>query len=130
MVCGGTLIEAPGYFVRPTIFSDVTDNMTIAEEEIFGPVLSVLKFSREDEVVTRANSSRYGLAAGVWTNDLRRAHTVAARLQAGTVWVNAYNMLDPTAPFGGVKESGFGRDLGGDAVKAYTNSKTVWIGMD
>ena len=130
VVCGGTLIEAPGYFVRPTIFSDVTDNMTIAEEEIFGPVLSVLKFTREDEVVTRANSSRYGLAAGVWTNDLRRAHTVAARLQAGTVWVNAYNMLDPTAPFGGVKESGFGRDLGGDAVKAYTNSKTVWIGMD
>lgn len=130
VVCGGTLIESPGYFVRPTIFSDVTDNMTIAEEEIFGPVLSVLKFSREDEVVTRANSSRYGLAAGVWTNDLRRAHTVAARLQAGTVWVNAYNMLDPTAPFGGVKESGFGRDLGGDAVKAYTNSKTVWIGMD
>lgn len=130
VVCGGTPQEGPGYFVSPTIFSNVQDSMRIAQEEIFGPVLSVLPFSGEDEVVTRANSSRYGLAAGVWTNDLRRAHTVAARLQAGTVWVNAYNMLDPTAPFGGVKESGFGRDLGADAVKAYTNSKTVWVGLD
>jgi aldehyde dehydrogenase (NAD+)/phenylacetaldehyde dehydrogenase len=123
-------VPAAGYFVAPTIFTGVADSMTIAREEIFGPVLSVLRFEAEDDVVVRANASRYGLAAGVWTTDLRRAHRMAAVLQAGTVWINAYNMMDPTAPFGGCKESGFGRDLGVDAVRSYTHPKTVWVGLD
>ena len=121
---------ADGYFVAPTIFTGVDDSMTIAREEIFGPVLSILRFEAEDDVVVRANASRYGLAAGVWTTDLRKAHRMAAALQAGTVWINAYNMMDPTAPFGGCKESGFGRDLGVDAVRSYTHPKTVWVGLD
>jgi aldehyde dehydrogenase (NAD+)/phenylacetaldehyde dehydrogenase len=121
---------ADGYFVAPTIFTGVADSMTIAREEIFGPVLSVLRFESEDDVLGRANASRSGLAAGVWTNDLRKAHRMAAALQAGTVWINAYNMMDPTAPFGGFKESGFGRDLGVDAVRSYTHPKTVWVGLD
>ena len=123
-------VPADGYFVPPTIFTGVADSMTIAQEEIFGPVLSILRFESEDDVLRRANASRYGLAAGVWTNDLRKAHRMAAALQAGTVWINAYNMMDPTAPFGGFKESGFGRDLGVDAVRSYTHSKTVWVGLD
>jgi acyl-CoA reductase-like NAD-dependent aldehyde dehydrogenase len=123
-------VPADGYFVPPTIFTGVSDAMTIAQEEIFGPVLSILRFESEDDVLTRANASRYGLAAGVWTNNLRKAHRMAAALQAGTVWINAYNMMDPTAPFGGFKESGFGRDLGVDAVRSYTHPKTVWVGLD
>lgn len=134
LVCGG---DAPvgdkfgnGYFVNPTIFSDVKDDMTIAREEIFGPVLAVLPFQGEEEVISRANASQYGLAAGIWTQNLRRAHSVAAALEAGTVWINAYNMIDPTAPFGGYKESGFGRDLGIDALQSYTHTKSVWVGLD
>ncbi len=123
-------LPSDGYFVPPTIFTGVDDSMTIAREEIFGPVLSVLRFESEDDVLGRANASRYGLAAGVWTSDLRKAHRMAASLQAGTVWINAYNMMDPTAPFGGFKESGFGRDLGVDAVRSYTHPKTVWVGLD
>lgn len=130
VITGGAAAEGPGYFVKPTIFGDVKDEMRIAREEIFGPVLSVMPFADQDEVVARANSSRYGLAAGVWTNNLRRAHTVAAQLEAGTVWINAYSMIDPTAPFGGYKDSGYGRDLGADALNGYTHTKSVWVGLD
>ncbi|MDV7246609.1 MULTISPECIES: aldehyde dehydrogenase family protein [Rhodococcus] len=133
LVCGG---EHPGgalgkgHFLTPTIFTDVRDDMSIATEEIFGPVLSVLTFDDEAEVVRRANSSAYGLAAGVWTDDLKRAHRVARELAAGTVWVNLYNMLDPAAPFGGYKASGYGRDLGEESLLGYTQTKSVWIGLD
>ncbi len=130
VVCGGGAPLGNGYFVSPTIFTDVEDKMAIAQEEIFGPVLSVLPFTSEAEVITRANASRYGLAAGVWTQNLRRAHGVAAALEAGTVWINSYNMIDPSMPFGGYKESGFGRDLGADAMRSYTQTKSVWVGLD
>lgn len=132
LVCGGEYPGAElsrGHFLRPTIFTDVRDDMTIATEEIFGPVLSVLTFDDETEVVRRANSSTYGLAAGVWTDDLKRAHRVARELAAGTVWVNMYNMLDPAAPFGGYKASGYGRDLGEESLLGYTQTKSVWIGL-
>jgi acyl-CoA reductase-like NAD-dependent aldehyde dehydrogenase len=133
VVCGG---ERPGgdlaggYFMQPTVFTDVKDDMRIAREEIFGPVLSVFSFEDEDEVVARANASRYGLVAALWTNDLKRAHRVAAKLEAGTVWVNAYNILDPTTPFGGYKDSGIGRDLGLEAMHSYTQTKSVWVNLD
>jgi len=130
LVTGGTAGDGAGYFVEPTIFTDVRDDMVIAQEEIFGPVLAVTAFTDEDEAIRRANATRYGLAAGIWTQNLRRAHRTAALLEAGTVWINAYNMIDPTAPFGGVKDSGFGRDLGPDAMHAYTAPKTVWVGLD
>jgi aldehyde dehydrogenase (NAD+)/phenylacetaldehyde dehydrogenase len=108
----------------------VRDDMKVAREEIFGPVLSVMSFDDVDEVVRRANDSSYGLAAGIWTRDISKAHRIAHALQAGTVWINAYNMLDPVAPFGGYKESGFGRDLGEEGLHSYTQTKTVWIGLD
>jgi aldehyde dehydrogenase (NAD+)/phenylacetaldehyde dehydrogenase len=133
LVCGGERPGgdlAAGYFMQPTVFTDVKDDMRIAREEIFGPVLSVFSFDEEDEVVARANASRYGLVAAVWTNDLKRAHRVAAQLEAGTVWLNAYNVLDPTTPFGGYKDSGMGRDLGLEAVHSFTQTKSVWVNLD
>jgi aldehyde dehydrogenase (NAD+)/phenylacetaldehyde dehydrogenase len=108
----------------------VRDDMRVAREEIFGPVLTVMSFDDVDEVVRRANDTAYGLAAGVWTRDIGRAHRIANQLEAGTVWVNTYNMWDPASPFGGYKDSGFGRDLGEDAVLAYTQTKSVWINLD
>eukprot|EP00111_Clytia_hemisphaerica_P022122 TCONS_00064999-protein len=123
--CGGKKIEREGYYIQPTIFADVTDEMTIAKQEIFGPVLSILKFKDTNEVIRRANATKFGLAAGVLTNDLKTAMKVINRVQAGTVWVNCYNILFPTAPFGGYKQSGFGREVGEASLKEYTVTKSV-----
>jgi len=103
--------------------------MTIAREEIFGPVLSILTFDGEDEAVSIANDTQYGLAAGIWTRDIAKGHRVAGAVKAGTVWVNTYNFYDAAAPFGGFKSSGFGRELGGDGLDAYLENKTVWINL-
>ena len=117
--------KSTGYFVQPTLFSDVKDSMAIASEEIFGPVLSVLKFSSIDEVIDRANNSVFGLAAAVWTQDINKAKYVANRLKAGTVWVNCHNVLSYAVPFGGYKQSGIGRDLGEYALHEYTTVKSI-----
>src|SRR5262245_55207271 len=118
-----------GYFVRPTIFDSVTPAMKIAREEIFGPVLAVLPFDDSDDAIAKANGTLYGLAAGIWTRDVARAHRIAGAIRAGTVWVNTYNLYDPALPFGGFKESGFGRDLGMDAIEGYLETKSVWIDL-
>ncbi|HVT69017.1 MAG TPA: aldehyde dehydrogenase family protein, partial [Trebonia sp.] len=116
-----------GLFYQPTILAGVRPEMEVAREEIFGPVLSVLSFSAEDEAVALANATDYGLGAGVWTNDLRRAHRVAHSLRAGNVWVNSYRVVAPNVPFGGTGASGWGRESGLDAVREYTETKAVWI---
>lgn len=119
--------ELGGLFYEPTIVTQVTADMEIAQDEIFGPVLSVLTFETEDEAIDIANSTEFGLAAGVWTNDVRRAHRVAHALRAGNVWVNSYRMVAPNVPFGGSGASGWGRESGLDSVKEYTSTKAVWI---
>ena len=129
LVCGGEASVSPGCYVQPTVFADVTDSMTLAREEVFGPVMAVLDFDTEDEVIARANATQFGLAAGVFTADLTRAHRVVARLQAGTCWINAYNLTPVEAPFGGVKLSGVGRENGRAAVEHYTQVKSVYVGM-
>ena len=116
-----------GFWIEPTIFADVRDEMTIAREEIFGPVLSVLDFEREDEVIARANATEFGLAAGLFTRDLARAHRVAARLEAGTCWINAYNLTPVEMPFGGVKQSGIGRENSRAAIEHYSRIKSVYV---
>ncbi len=126
---GGARSGDRGYFVQPTIFSGVTDNMSIAREEIFGPVMSVLKFNDWDDLIRRANDTFYGLAAAIWTRDVSKAHDYARRVRAGTVWVNCYDVFDAAAPFGGFKMSGQGRELGEEGLKAYTESKTVTIAL-
>jgi len=118
-----------GYFVRPTVFDGVTPAMKIAREEIFGPVLAVLPFDDVSDVVAQANGTIYGLAAGVWTRDVAKAHKVARAVRAGTVWINTYNLYDPSLPFGGFKQSGFGRDLGHEAIEGYLETKSVWIDL-
>jgi acyl-CoA reductase-like NAD-dependent aldehyde dehydrogenase len=131
VVAGGNpaTVNGKGYYVEATVFDGVTPEMTIAKEEIFGPVLAVLGFDGFDEAVHLANQSMYGLAAGIWTRDVSKAHKLARAVKAGTVWVNTYNIYDPVAPFGGYKQSGFGRDLGRVALDGYTESKTVWIAL-
>jgi len=122
--------DGKGYFVQPTIFDNVTNQMRIAREEIFGPVLSAITFKDIDDLITQANDSIYGLASGVWTRDIKKAHYIARRLKAGTVWINTYNIYDPASPFGGYKQSGFGRELGMHALEHYTQIKSVWVDMN
>jgi aldehyde dehydrogenase (NAD+) len=132
LVAGGNRVavgEGKGFFIEPTIFGDVKNDMTIAREEIFGPVLSVLTFDDVDEVIEQANHNPYGLAAAVWTRDVKKAHSVSRRLKAGTVWINTYGLMDASLPFGGYKSSGFGRELGAHAIEHYTEMKTVWLNI-
>jgi acyl-CoA reductase-like NAD-dependent aldehyde dehydrogenase len=131
LVAGGNRIDRPGNFVEATVFADVTNDMTIAREEIFGPVAAVIPFENVDDALRIANDTMYGLASGVWTRDIGKAHRVAGALQAGTVWINGYNGYDPGSPFGGYKDSGYGRDLGVDAaIEKYTQVKSVWVALD
>jgi len=127
LMCGGERVGDRGYFVAPTVFADVKDDMQIAQEEIFGPVMSILKFKDMDELVERANKTIYGLAAAVWTRDITKAHNVANNVRAGTVWVNCFDVFDAAAPFGGFKQSGIGRELGEYGLQQYSEIKTVTV---
>jgi len=130
-LAGGSLLTegdlAKGFFVQPTVFADVQDNMKIAQEEIFGPVISAIAFEDMDDLVQRANNTMFGLGSGVWTKDVSKAHRLAKALQAGSVWVNCYQAMDPAVPFGGYKMSGYGRESGVHHVDEYLNIKAVWI---
>ncbi|MBV9084077.1 MAG: aldehyde dehydrogenase family protein [Acidobacteriaceae bacterium] len=127
LMCGGERVGDRGYFVAPTVFADVKDDMRIAQEEIFGPVMSILKFKDMDDLVERANASMYGLAAAVWTRDIGKAHYIANNVRAGTVWVNCFDVFDAAAPFGGFKQSGIGRELGEYGLQQYCEIKTVTV---
>jgi acyl-CoA reductase-like NAD-dependent aldehyde dehydrogenase len=132
LIAGGNRVSldgSKGFFIEPTIFGDVKNDMKIAQEEIFGPVLSVLSFDDVEQVVEQANRNPYGLAAAVWTKDVKKAHQVSRLLKAGTVWINTYGLMDAALPFGGYKASGFGRELGAHAIEHYTEVKTVWMNM-
>jgi len=131
LVAGGATERVPGFedglFVRPTVFADVTNDMRIAQEEVFGPIATVLRFSDEAEAISIANDTEFGLAAGVWTGSVQKAHRVAGRLRAGTVWINNYRKTSYATPFGGYKQSGVGRENGADALREYTEEKSVWV---
>jgi len=129
LVAGGARVDMPGWFLQPTVFADVTDDMTIARDEIFGPVLSVLDFETEEEVLARANDTEFGLAAGVFTNDLTRAHRMVAGFEAGTCYINTYNLAPVEAPFGGSKLSGVGRENSKNAINHYSELKSVYVAM-
>jgi len=129
-VVGGDRHGDKGYFIKPTVFTNVHNSMRIAQEEIFGPVLAVLPFKNERDLVREANTTIYGLAAAVWTKDIGRAHAIAHAIRAGTVWVNCFNVFDAAAPFGGYKFSGMGRENGKQAIDHYTETKTVWVSLN
>jgi acyl-CoA reductase-like NAD-dependent aldehyde dehydrogenase len=132
--CGG---ESPklegafeqGYFFQPTILTEVKNQMRVAQEEIFGPVVSVLSFKDEDDLIRQANETIYGLSAGIWTRDITRAHRFAREIKAGVVWVNTFNMFNAASPFGGYKQSGYGREMGKHALEMYTQVKSVWVDL-
>jgi acyl-CoA reductase-like NAD-dependent aldehyde dehydrogenase len=134
LCCGGERDSAgdkgKGFFVQPTVFADVRPGMKIAQEEIFGPVLSCIAFATPEEAAAIANGTEYGLVAAVWTRDIKLAHRMAAEIKAGSVWINTYNGFDSGSPFGGYKLSGFGRDLGAYALDQYTQTKSVWVALD
>jgi acyl-CoA reductase-like NAD-dependent aldehyde dehydrogenase len=130
LLAGGERITDGGYFMKPTVFDDVDNTMKIAQEEIFGPVASVIRFKTLEEAAQIANSTKYGLAAGIWTRDVKKAHAFAKTVKAGTVWVNTYSPQDNALPFGGYKMSGIGRELGGSAIDLYTQTKSVWIDLN
>ena len=127
---GGSRHGDKGYFIEPTVFSNVTDEMTIATDEIFGPVMNILKFKDVDEIVERSNNTTFGLAAAVWTRDVGKAHRIANSVRAGTVWINCYDVFDAAAPFGGFKMSGIGRECGEAGLNNYTELKTVTMNLD
>jgi acyl-CoA reductase-like NAD-dependent aldehyde dehydrogenase len=124
---GGEL--AGGYFLQPTVFAHQDDSLKVVQEEIFGPVVAMTAFEDWDELVARANATRYGLAAGAWTQDVSKAHRFAQAVHAGTVWINSYGLFDAAAPFGGMRESGFGREMGREALDLFSQTKTVWVGI-
>lgn len=131
VACGG---EVPadlkkGYFVKPTVLTGVNNDMRIAQEEVFGPVLAVIPFNTMEEVAEQANRTTFGLSGAVWTRDVKKAHKFASHIKAGTIWVNCYNVFDPAVPFGGYKMSGYGRELGKHSIELYTNIKSVWVNM-
>jgi acyl-CoA reductase-like NAD-dependent aldehyde dehydrogenase len=132
LVAGGARqpVNGRGWFVQATVLDQVENTMKVAQEEIFGPVLSVIRFTDVEDAIRQANGVVYGLAAGVWTRDVKKAHAVARRLQAGTVWINAYNFYDAGMPFGGTKASGFGRDLGSESLREYSQVKSVWVSVE
>jgi acyl-CoA reductase-like NAD-dependent aldehyde dehydrogenase len=129
IVTGGARIGEEGYFLQPTIFTHHDDSLALVQEEIFGPVAAVTAFDDWDELVARANATSYGLSAGVFTQDITKAHRFAAAVKAGTVWINQYGLIDQAAPFGGYKQSGIGREHGQEALDAYTETKTVWVNL-
>jgi phenylacetaldehyde dehydrogenase len=124
-VTGGSRVGDKGYFVKPTVLVNTNDKMKVVREEIFGPVVTAIPFKKSEELVTQANDNVYGLAAGIWTSDIKKAHRVAAQLRAGTVWINCYNIFDAALPFGGYKQSGWGREMGREVLEAYTEVKSV-----
>ncbi|MCJ1880308.1 aldehyde dehydrogenase family protein [Pseudomonas nitroreducens] len=131
LICGGERPQhlARGHFFAPTVLLDRAERACVAREEIFGPVLTVMSWSDSQDLVRRANDSPYGLAAGLWTRDLRAAHRLAAELQAGSVWINCWNLVDPASPFGGYKQSGWGREMGKNVIDAYTETKSVYVDL-
>ena len=129
LVCGGKRLDMPGFYLEPTVFADVTDDMTIAREEIFGPVMAVLDFEDEDEVIARANATEFGLSAGIFTRDISRAHRVIGQIKAGSSFINSYNDAPVEAPFGGVKASGVGRENSKEAIKHYSQVRSVYVRM-
>jgi phenylacetaldehyde dehydrogenase len=127
VVAGGKSLGRSGYFMQPTILADTRSDMKVVREEIFGPVVVALRFHDQEDLLRQANDSEYGLAAGIWTRDVKKAHQVSARLRAGTTWINCYNIFDAAMPFGGYKQSGWGREMGEEALNLYLETKSVCL---